>query len=236
MSGEHVVTSGIATSVPGSSPRVRGTPRDHARWFDGQRIIPACAGNAPAVRTRRRRSTDHPRVCGERDGLMPTASANTGSSPRVRGTQAARRRLGALVRIIPACAGNAHHERDLSQAPADHPRVCGERVASRNLNMYILGSSPRVRGTRVRRRDWPADSRIIPACAGNASASCPAPRRVPDHPRVCGERSIRRHFLRSGCGSSPRVRGTRPRRRRAPIRDRIIPACAGNATRHSSRR
>ncbi len=67
------------------------------------------------------------------------------------------------------------------------------------------------------------------ACAGNA---CGARRRVAcpaDHPRVCGERSVRAAVCLLADGSSPRLRGTRERGREVDPVGRIIPACAGNA-------
>ena len=52
---------------------------------------------------------------------------------------------------------------------------------------------------------------------------------MPVHPRVCGERGILWELPANIYGSSPRVRGTRPRRTRRHHRERFIPACAGNA-------
>ena len=51
-------------------------------------------------------------------------------------------------------------------------------------------------------------SRITPACAGN-SAAAPWRQKSPgDHPRVCGEQSIKAASEASMEGSPPRVRGT----------------------------
>jgi len=86
-----------------------------------------------------------------------------------------------------------------------------------------------VRGTpRIGITSW-TFQRFIPACAGNARSppGTPASRTV--HPRVCGERSGNEKQSLHGNGSSPRVRGTRPRFRRARCQSRFIPACAGNA-------
>ena len=86
--------------------------------------------------------------------------------------------------------------------------MCGEhfrQLADPNLS---LGSSPRVRGTRRRRRIGSKGQGIIPACAGNTCIPpSPAPA-VGDHPRVCGE-----HVVGHGCSFC--LAG-------------IIPACAGN--------
>ena len=69
--------------------------------------------------------------------------------------------------------------------------------------------------------------RIIPACAGqtyspSSASSCPS-----DHPRVCGANVGVDVPGGREAGSSPRVRGKRPRRRPHHRRHRIIPACAG---------
>ena len=69
--------------------------------------------------------------------------------------------------------------------------------------------------------------RSIPACAGeplgaNLSA---APTRV--YPRVCGGATSSIKLYESGDGLSPRVRGSQPSPARRRIRQRSIPACAG---------
>ena len=71
--------------------------------------------------------------------------------------------------------------------------------------------------------------RFIPACAGNSLGSVSPAKRLPVHPRVCGELHKLTVYSISASGSSPRVRGTRrqfPRRLRL---HRFIPACAGNS-------
>nr|CUV12158.1 conserved protein of unknown function [Ralstonia solanacearum] len=45
MRGEHGVLATISTSLYGSSPHARGTPRPPRRRCDPNRFIPACAGN-----------------------------------------------------------------------------------------------------------------------------------------------------------------------------------------------
>ncbi len=108
--GEHQCRLCLCLVFPGSSPRVRGTPRRVDDDGDGSRFIPACAGN-----TRTNRHTT--RVYG-------------GSSPRVRGTQ---RDAGAClenVRFIPACAGNTGRHQLGRTSGTVHPRVCGEHPCS----------------------------------------------------------------------------------------------------------
>ncbi len=91
-----------------------------------------------------------------------------------------------------------------------------------------MGSSPRVRGTRLHHPGSYTSLGIIPACAGNTyrTRRMGAPAR--DHPRVCGEHNSC-GLARQLCqGSSPRVRGTPLLIRNAFEWDGIIPACAGN--------
>ena len=95
----------------------------------------------------------------------------------------------------------------------------------------VLGSSPRVRGTRRRQPDRAGARRFIPACAGNSRrrvfraaynvGSSPRVRGTPAldvighrcltvHPRVCGELVSGLDHGTAYDGSSPRVRGTPP--------------------------
>ena len=137
--------------------------------------------------------------------------AQTGSSPRVRGTHG--RGIDALPRrrFIPACAGNAPIATTLLLVIAVHPRVCGERYEAFAETSTCAGSSPRVRGTPTRLFPVHIDLRFIPACAGNARKYNLGINGGPVHPRVCGERGIAVH--------------------RVPVSQRFIPACAGNAPR-----
>ena len=173
----------------GSSPRVRGMHRDVSAPLRGPRIIPACAGNAPAARSRSSWAADHPRVCGECLSRRLATSVGCGSSPRVRGMPTARPGWWCRCRIIPACAGNAAEAGAFERVPR--------------------GSSPRVRGMLGRRALHLHGPGIIPACAGNAAVSTSAATADTDHPRVCGECDTSAATGETTTGSSPRVRGMR---------------------------
>ena len=100
------------------------------------------------------------------------------------------------------------------------------------------GSSPRLRGTRVRGEGIRDDDRFIPAFAGNAICCICAADILSVHPRVCGERfSVSRRQTLS-YGSSPRLRGTPFTVQHLHLPHRFIPAFAGNATtrRHPRKR
>ena len=152
----------------------------------------------------------------------------SGSSPRVRGTRSEEQGPPRPHRIIPACAGNTRCARRCSGARWDHPRACGEHPSRIFVEFTVLGSSPRVRGTRLVVAPAQMDRGIIPACAGNTRPPCRRASRCRDHPRVCGEHLHAYGYTPFLTGSSPRVRGTR---RDSKVHNEgrgIIPACAGN--------
>ena len=128
--GEHRL-AGLVGHVPGgSSPRMRGTPYVAFQPVVPQWIIPAYAGNTYSLPLNLSDLEDHPRVCGEHFSVASHLRVNPGSSPRMRGTHAARRMPRHRPGIIPAYAGNTFvmsHDFSLLR---DHPRVCGEHLAS----------------------------------------------------------------------------------------------------------
>ena len=71
----------------GSSPRMRGKQLDVWQSFQHVRIIPAHAGQTPAVQRVSRTWPDHPRACGANGKHYDSSSAAVGSSPRMRGKQ-----------------------------------------------------------------------------------------------------------------------------------------------------
>ena len=109
-----------------------------------------------------------------------------------------------------------------------HPRACGEHPAGRGDRKRPDGSSPRLRGTRPAIRQSLPSPRFIPAPAGNTRPFY-NPALLPTvHPRACGEHQRSGHPVVELDGSSPRLRGTQPRRCRGIVRARFIPAPAGN--------
>ena len=71
----------------GSPPRVRGTDNRTAIPTDELRITPAGAGNRRFFAHPLRTCRDHPRGCGEQPRQRSRTSWQTGSPPRVRGTE-----------------------------------------------------------------------------------------------------------------------------------------------------
>ena len=165
--GEHsqFVCSGQARH--GSSPRARGTPAAGRGPGEGERFIPACAGNTCTRPTTRRPRTVHPRVRGEHAHDDLCAAKIRGSSPRARGTRPGTSGRGRQRRFIPACAGNTPSPPAIRPRTPVHPRVRGEHNCARNCVTASLGSSPRARGTRCGGTHSNGERRFIPACAGN---------------------------------------------------------------------
>ena len=95
----------------GSPPRVRGTVARRGNMGRGHRITPACAGNSEWYNEDKVIVTDHPRVCGEQSmwlwSMAKCADSETGSPPRVRGTDFSQARAVCIPGITPACAGNS---------------------------------------------------------------------------------------------------------------------------------
>ena len=126
-------------------------------------------------------------MCGEHPVEETVEATLSGSSPHVRGTlgwsRAKRRHHG----IIPACAGNTVNPCRNSRVPRDHPRMCGEHPPIIGHGKAERGSSPHVRGTRLRLFFMFQNIGIIPACAGNTYTHLSKQVIDRDHPRMCGE-------------------------------------------------
>ena len=218
----------------GSSPRLRGTRAGHSYHHGFLGIIPALAGNTQTAVVHMDYSRDHPRACGEHVAPPSPSGFLLGSSPRLRGTPRACSRMYSRTGIIPALAGNTSCSGSPLPQTADHPRACGEHSSITSNTSWILGSSPRLRGTLKKFCMFPYSYGIIPALAGNTSDLARAHRFWRDHPRACGEHVIGVNPEIAALGSSPRLRGTPRTIGTFLTSPRIIPALAGNTT-HTSR-
>ena len=176
--------------VVGSSPRVRGKHHGPPRPGPRARLIPACAGKTVSSSARLSRRRAHPRVCGENVHDAYENAMQMVSSPRVRGKRGIW--LGGCrgAGLIPACAGKTLPPAIMFTRFRAHPRVCGENSGVFSAVVTAVGSSPRVRGKRIRARSRCGYSGLIPACAGKTVVRW---HRLPHrkaHPRVCGENRI----------------------------------------------
>ena len=104
--GEHRRALPVKCIFRGSSPRVRGTRHLPPQSVRACRFIPAGAGNTLDARQIGQVRPVHPRGCGEHRGESKSETSPHGSSPRVRGTRAGRKRPVYARRFIPAGAGN----------------------------------------------------------------------------------------------------------------------------------
>ena len=85
---------------------MRGTPDDETEHLDQLGIIPAYAGNTQWRVECFLAHWDHPRVCGEHQGVDGDFARLPGSSPRMRGTPSNATWAATSTGIIPAYAGN----------------------------------------------------------------------------------------------------------------------------------
>ena len=129
--------------------------------------------------------------------------------------------------ITPACAGKSHSFRLGCILLPDHPRVCGEKFALRNMMNVNQGSPPRMRGKDLNLWALVTSTRITPAYAGKRSSLVLWTGKVGDHPRVCGEKGSNRTLEDRTWGSPPRMRGKAHIGAAVFVARRITPAYAG---------
>ena len=110
--GEQTSCHSRDASPHGSSPRGRGTGSGSSLQVRPSRFIPAWAGNRCERDVRRGRWSVHPRVGGEQAESSVRITAQTGSSPRGRGTDALSAPHTQRDRFIPAWAGNSLRPRN----------------------------------------------------------------------------------------------------------------------------
>ena len=222
--GTHLPT----TPAPrGSPPRVRGLLYPSGRNTVEIGITPACAGTTHQQQPGNRQRWDHPRVCGDYESLKCWGIMATGSPPRVRGLPRLTTRHSATPRITPACAGTTPTCPTVRQLARDHPRVCGDYIATCCSPNGQVGSPPRVRGLLCGNSQWQWSGRITPACAGTTILRCIICSIGWDHPRVCGDYYATEISQMAETGSPPRVRGLPRRAGNEQVGLGITPACVG---------
>ena len=106
--GEHKSPRPCAPPPWGSSPLARGTLVCHLELLRFRGLIPACAGNTQVPIPLRVAWWAHPRLRGEHDTSLMSASTPRGSSPLARGTRGGAARSRPCTGLIPACAGNTN--------------------------------------------------------------------------------------------------------------------------------
>ena len=141
------------------------------RWYfhETLRITPAHAGNTNLV--------------------WLYLGSSEGSPPRMRGIQNRNQLIICAVGITPAHAGNTRMTTISRTSTRDHPRACGEYLASLVMPPGIRGSPPRMRGIPRTIGSRLLTNGITPAHAGNTLAHIQFFLDSGDHPRACGEYS-----------------------------------------------
>ena len=193
--------------MQGSPPRMRGKAILRSSPAQLVGITPAYAGKRSACSPPSPHSRDHPRVCGEKWNKLHFGEDCQGSPPRVRGKVVSFLKKRCCIGITPACAGKRCKHYYIRMCKRDHPRVCGEKAHFRCSKFYKVGSPPRVRGKEIFSLLFWYSPGITPACAGKSSNFKPGGILVQDHPRVCGEKSLKMGLGVRELGSPPRVRG-----------------------------
>ena len=219
----------VGAAAGGSSPLARGTRKAGRR----------CPTPAAV----------HPRSRGEHCFVGVGKLIAAGSSPLARGTLGTPSASSRPGRFIPARAGNTWVMPMWPSSATVHPRSRGEHPLPSTSSPCSTGSSPLARGTpagrvarlgrgpvhpRSRGEHLFATSRkdseigFIPARAGNTAPSSGSRCRRSVHPRSRGEHRRVASRAWDAAGSSPLARGTPKMIVGSTLRDRFIPARAGN--------
>ena len=178
--------SGYGRYAVGLSPRVRGSHVSWSRMLAEIRSIPASAGEPGGSRRAASRTWVYPRECGGACSGRSSGIANSGLSPRVRGSQGRQSRGDLQVGSIPASAGEPSIAvRDFCILRV-YPRECGGAAYSLGSSSTHAGLSPRVRGSPRGRFKGRKGVGSIPASAGEPSVNAIRTWYRGVYPRECG--------------------------------------------------
>ena len=145
---------------------MRGSRSLHPKHHEKLGIIPAHAGLTIENDSHRMRCWDHPRACGAHVRTSFFSLLGMGSSPRMRGSLQFPARELRETGIIPAHAGLTRTRPDGWALSGDHPRACGAHKTKSGIYGFIMGSSPRMRGSPAEATSGNTATGIIPAHAG----------------------------------------------------------------------
>ena len=205
--GEKRAASPALSSGTGSPPRMRGKVVERCYADCSCGITPAYAGKRAFFFRHNLPFWDHPRVCGEKREGVPTGHTLLGSPPRMRGKGIVPAVQSAHRGITPAYAGKRVRPWRERHKEGDHPRVCGEKAASRAMPSRGQGSPPRMRGKALCAGGQWWHPGITPAYAGKRTCKTRCWAATWDHPRVCGEKGTISKPITRQSGSPPRMRG-----------------------------
>ena len=129
--GEKRQSQSKPSPPEGSPPLTRGKAHPSSSDSRGSRITPAYAGKRTRPAWGFLRCKDHPRLRGEKRRKDRSQKNAAGSPPLTRGKAAALRRCQRLCGITPAYAGKSYEGMPKRIEEKDHPRLRGEKAASR---------------------------------------------------------------------------------------------------------
>ena len=170
-------------------------------------ITPAYAGKSCNRFRTSGSGGDHPRLCGEKCGIIHGRSHFVGSPPPMRGKGRVFCHAVSVDRITPAYAGKSHTVFPFAHVKEDHPRLCGEKALAILLAIGKLGSPPPMRGKAARFLQFLPPAGITPAYAGKSGVLSGVLYAFEDHPRLCGEKKCPLVRAYSILGSPPPMRG-----------------------------
>ena len=204
---------GTAIDLPGLvpakglSPRVRGNLLGFLLFGDGDRSIPARAGEPSSTPRTPDCCRVYPRACGGTK-LRPQYRLDMGGlSPRVRGNRPRHRPGKGTAGSIPARAGEPRTRNIARRQSRVYPRACGGTRTNIVGDRRADGLSPRVRGNQDQAVFADETARSIPARAGEPRLNPPLCRIPRVYPRACGGTPAWDGSRSGRWGLSPRVRG-----------------------------
>ena len=199
----------IATSASRLTPAHTGKSFHSLFVTPHARLIPAHTGKTLKYSQLRSFEWAHPRAYGENGLQNIHLELGKGSSPRIRGKLAVFAVQDGDEGLIPAHTGKTKRVvRDPLPIGA-HPRAYGENRCMPAFAVSFRGSSPRIRGKRVKRVTVYRRGGLIPAHTGKTEADGSAAMMVGAHPRAYGENDSHSPSSLRDLGSSPRIRGKR---------------------------
>ena len=108
-----------------------------------------------------------------------------------------------------------------------HPRTCGAALTTRKVIPLAIGSSPYLRGSRVKSLHGGIPKRVIPVPAGQPTTTTGAGAGCWGHPRTCGAAGTVETYKAVDDGSSPYLRGSPYHPQSDTAGYRVIPVPAG---------
>ena len=130
----------------GSPPPMRGKVLEKGSFLRRTGITPAYAGKSLSGVQCTCRTTDHPRLCGEKYRKGMVLFGNIGSPPPMRGKEMPRGQGVLHFRITPAYAGKRMPSVLSDFKHRDHPRLCGEKLPTHCVVCYGKRITPAYAG------------------------------------------------------------------------------------------